>query len=267
MLSGFELFSFKPIPNKMRLLFDQRLLLAAAFTVFTCIAVIPTDAAGSWRTASRASVGIAPDPALTHEAVVQVYGARAYSWRGYLGIHTWIAVKPAHADNYTIYEVLGWRQRRRLPVLTIYEQIPDRRWFGNIPVILADKRGEGVDDLIARIDQAAQNYPYARQYTLWPGPNSNTFTAWISRAVPELELNLPATAIGKDYLGYRLFATPPSGSGFQFSVFGLLGVVISNVEGLEFNFLGLTFGIASDPWAVKLPIVGSIQLTSWHSSN
>ncbi len=240
----------------------QRLLLAAIFTVFTFIVFIPTDVSGNWRTASRASVGIAPDPALTPEAVVQVYGARAYSWRGYLGIHTWIAVKPTDADTYTIYEVLGWRQRRRLPVLAIYDQTPDRRWFGNMPEILAEKRGEGVDALIMRIDQAVQDYPYARQYTLWPGPNSNTFTAWVSRAVPELELNLPATAIGKDYLGYRLFATPPSGSGFQFSVFGLLGVVISNVEGFEFNFMGLTFGIAPDPWAVKLPIVGSIQLTS-----
>ena len=246
----------------MYFLFSQRLLFAAILTVFAFAVTIPGDAQGSWGTTSRASVGIAPDPALTPEAVVQVYGARAFSWRGYFGIHTWIAVKPSNADTYTIYEVLGWRQRRRLPVLAIYDQIPDRRWFGSIPVILADKRGEGVDALIERIDQAVQNYPYARRYTLWPGPNSNTFTAWVSRAVPELELRLPSTAIGKDYLGFRLFATAPSGSGFQFSVFGLLGVVVSNIEGFEFNFLGLTFGINPDPLAIKLPIVESIKLTS-----
>jgi Protein of unknown function (DUF3750) len=246
----------------MYFLFSQRLLFAAILTVFAFAVTIPGDAQGSWATTSRASVGIAPDPALTPEAVVQVYGARAFSWRGYFGIHTWIAVKPSNADTYTIYEVLGWRQRRRLPVLAIYDQIPDRRWFGSIPVILADKRGEGVDALIERIDQAVQNYPYARRYTLWPGPNSNTFTAWVSRAVPELELRLPSTAIGKDYLGFRLFATAPSGSGFQFSVFGLLGVVVSNIEGFEFNFLGLTFGINPDPLAIKLPIVESIKLTS-----
>jgi len=215
---------------------------------------------GNWRTASRDSVGIAPDPSVTQEAVIQVYGARAYSWRGYFGIHTWIAVKPSNAKSYTIYEVLGWRQRRQLPVLAIYHQIPDRRWFGNIPVVLAEKKGVGVDDLIKRIERAVDDYPYARQYTLWPGPNSNTFTAWISRNIPELKLNLPATAIGKDYLGYRLFATPPSGTGFQFSIFGLLGFVISHIEGFELNLLGLTFGIDPNPLAVKLPIVGNVRL-------
>jgi uncharacterized protein DUF3750 len=244
----------------MSFLFSQRLTFAIILTVFAFAVTIPGDA-HSWPTTSRASVGIAPDPALTPEAIVQVYGARAFSWRGYFGIHTWIAVKPSNADTYTIYEVLGWRQRRRLPVLAIYDQIPDRRWFGSIPVILADKRGEGVDALIERIDQAVHDYPYARQYTLWPGPNSNTFTAWISRTIPELELRLPSTAIGKDYLGYRLFATAPSGSGFQFSIFGLLGVIVSSIEGFEFNFLGLTFGINPDPLAIKLPIVESIKLT------
>ena len=246
----------------MSFLFFQRLPFAVILTVFAFSVTIPGDAQGSWPATSRASVGIAPGPALTPEAVVQIYGARAFSWRGYFGIHTWIAVKPSNADTYTIYEVLGWRQRRRLPALAIYDQTPDRRWFGSIPVILADKRGEGVDALIERIDQAVQDYPYARRYTLWPGPNSNTFTAWVSRAVPELELRLPSTAIGKDYLGFRLFATAPSGSGFQFSVFGLLGVIISNIEGFELNFLGLTFGISPDPLAIKLPIVESIKLTS-----
>jgi len=220
------------------------------------------DIQAKWRTASRISAGLAPDPVTTPEAVIQVYGARAFSWRGYFGIHTWIAVKPARAQSFTIYEVLGWRQRSRLPVLTIYDQIPDRYWFGNMPVILADKRGKDAEALIERIDLAAQNYPYSKRYTLWPGPNSNTFTAWISRTIPELELNLPSTAIGKDYLGYRLFARPPSGNGVQFSLFGLFGIVISRVEGFEFNLLGLTFGFAFNPWIIKLPIIGDIQFNT-----
>ncbi len=246
--------------NKIRFLSDKRLFLSVALITLIVVIIIAHSAEGNWRTTSRASTGIAPEPSLTPEAVIQVYGARAYSWRGYFGIHTWIAVKPSNAESYTIYEVLGWRQRRQLPVLTIYDQVPDRRWFGNTPKILADKRGEGVDKIIERIRQAVDNYPYRRQYTLWPGPNSNTFTAWISRNIPELELNLPATAIGKDYLGYRLFSTAPSGRGFQFSIFGLLGIVISSIEGFELNFLGLTFGINLNPLTIKLPIVGDIQL-------
>jgi len=82
--------------------------------------------------------------------------------------------------------------------LVIRERQPDAPWFGSVPELYADKRGPGVGELIVRIDKAAREYPYSTTYTLWPGPNSNTFTAWISRAVPELQVDLPATAVGKD---------------------------------------------------------------------
>lgn len=212
--------------------------------------------AQDWWNASREPVGLAPDPAVTPEAVIQVYGARAYSWRGYFGIHTWIAVKPTNANSYVIYEVIGWLQRRQRPVLVIYENVPDRRWYGNIPELLLDKRGQGVDALIEKIDRAAQTYPYPRNYTLWPGPNSNTFTAWVSRAVPELRLDLPPTAIGKDYLGSRVVSQAPSGSGFQISVLGMMGLLFSEVEGFELNFLGLSLGFDWNPLALRLPVVG-----------
>jgi hypothetical protein len=32
---------------------------------------------------------------------------------------------------------------------------------------------------IERIDKAACAYPYGAAHRPWPGPNSNTFTAWI----------------------------------------------------------------------------------------
>lgn len=46
----------------------------------------------------------------------------------------------------------------------------DRRWYGNVPEILLEKRGDGVDVLIEKIDQAT-SYPYAKDYTDWPGPD------------------------------------------------------------------------------------------------
>ena len=214
----------------------------------------------NWQTASRESVGIAPDPAVTTEAVIQVYGARAFSWRGYLGIHTWVAVKPTDAMGFTVYEVIGWRLRSKQSVLVSHNSLPDRRWYGNAPKILAEKRGEGVDALITRIENVVHGYPYAMEYKVWPGPNSNTFTAWISRLIPELELDLPPTAIGKDYLGNSMTALAPSGTGFQFSLYGLFGVLASDVEGIEINLLGLAFGIDPNPFAIKLPIIGRVNL-------
>jgi Protein of unknown function (DUF3750) len=212
--------------------------------------------ATDWRIASHEPVGLAPDPAMVSEAVVQVYGARTVGIKGLFGVHTWVAVKPTGATSWTVYEVIGWRLRRGPSVLVVREREPDARWFGASPDLYADKRGKGVDRLIERIDQAARAYPYAEEYRAWPGPNSNTFTAWIARAVPELEIDLPATAIGKDYLGGSVFATAPSGSGFQVSLGGMLGVAASGVDGFELNVLGLNFGASAN--GLKLPLVGRL---------
>jgi len=203
-----------------------------------------------------AVAGAAPDPREAPEAVVQVYGARAMGIKGWFGVHTWVAVKQTDATAYTVYEVIGWRLRWSDSALVVRTRQPDAPWFGSQPELYAEKRGPGVDELINRIDKAVRDYPYAGKYTLWPGPNSNTFTAWIARHVPELELDLPATAIGKDYLGSTVLSTAPSGSGFQFSLGGLLGIAVSGVEGLEVNLLGLSFGVG--PSGVKLPLLGRL---------
>jgi hypothetical protein len=199
----------------------------------------------------------APDPMSVREPVVQVYGARTLGVKGLFGVHTWVAVKPRDAAEWTVYEVIGWRLRWSDTALVIRNRAPEN-WFGSKGELYAEKRGAGVDELIRRIDKAAHEYPYAKTYTLWPGPNSNTFTAWIARAVPELEVDLPATAIGKDYIGSRFVSTAPSGKGFQFSLRGLLGVAASGIDGVELNILGLNFG--AGPSGLKLPMVGRIGM-------
>jgi hypothetical protein len=226
--------------------------------VLPLVIVSAAGRASDWRTASHETVGLAPDPSATPEPVVQVYAARAFGWRGTFGVHTWVAVKPSNATAYTVYEVTGWRRRGSGSAVAISQRAPDARWYGSAPELIADKRGEGVDGLIARVDRAAHEYPYAGEYTIWPGPNSNTFVAWVARAVPELLVNLPSTAIGKDYLGDRFVASAPSGSGFQFSLGGLLAFTASGIEGIELNILGLTFGIDPFDPAIKLPLLGRL---------
>jgi hypothetical protein len=152
-----------------------------------------------WRTASRQSAGIAPDPLTTNEAVLQAYGATTWGWRGWFAIHTWIAAKHTGEPSYTVYEVIGWRQNRGLPVLRIEKDLPDRYWYGEKPRLLKEYRGVGVDRLITSVDSAAQAYPWPNTYKAFPGPNSNTFTAWVARQVPELDLQLPLSAIGSGY--------------------------------------------------------------------
>lgn len=215
-------------------------------------------AGGDWRSASRAATGLAPAPEQTRDAVVQVYGARAVRWRGYFGVHTWIAAKRADAESYTVYEVTGWRLRRSNTSVTISDRAPDGRWFGNAPELFAELRGEAAETAIDKIEASVAGYPYADTYRVWPGPNSNTFTAFVLRDVPELRADLPATAIGKDYLGPRLVASAPSGTGFQFSAFGVLGILAAREEGLEVNVLGATFGVDASPPSLKLPLAGRL---------
>lgn len=152
-----------------------------------------------WRTASRDSARIAPDPGATKEAVLQVYGASTWGWRGWFAIHTWIAAKHTGETSYTVYEVIGWRKNRGLPLVRIEKDLPDRYWFGEKPRLLKEHRGNGVDQLITKVDEAARAYPWADTYEAFPGPNSNTFTAWVGRQVPELGLELPFSAIGSGY--------------------------------------------------------------------
>jgi Protein of unknown function (DUF3750) len=157
-----------------------------------------------------------------------------------------------------VYEVIGWRLRYGDSAVAVHEREPDARWYGSEPELITERRGAGVEELIARIDAAARAYPWRGEYTMWPGPNSNTFTAWVTRAVPELGADLPPTAIGKDYVGGTLVSSAPSGRGYQVSLFGLTGITASKVEGLELNLLGLTFGLNPFDPAIKLPLVGRL---------
>lgn len=135
----------------------------------------------------------------------------------------------------------------------------DGYWAGNPPELLVEHRGPAAAAMIERIEAAIAAYPYPDQYRTWPGPNSNTFVANIARAVPELGLELPPTAVGKDYLSNgSLLAPTPSGSGFQVSLLGLLGLSVARDEGLELNLLGLTIGIDPLDLALKLPGIGRL---------
>lgn len=210
-----------------------------------------------WYEAGREPAGLAPDPAEHFPALVQVYAARAFSWRGIFGVHTWIAVKDRGADHYRMLQVTRWRGGVSLSTTSV----PDRAWFGNEPVVVTELRADKAEAAITAIEEAAQHYPESNKYRIWPGPNSNTFVAWMLRRVPDLDAELPPTAIGKDYIGAGWYARAPSNTGYQVSLGGLLGVTVALEEGLELNLLGLVFGIDPDDLAIKLPALGRVGLS------
>ena len=221
--------------------------------------------ATDWRNASRESAGIAPTPEERKEAVVHVYAARTVSWRGVFSVHSWIAVKQRDAAAYTTYNVTGWRLRRGRDVRDVKEDLPDRRWYGERPDLLEELVGPAAESAIPKIEQASEDYPYPDQYRAWPGPNSNTFTSFILRRVPELGVELPPHAIGKDWLpGWIPVGLTESGTGAQLSFFGLLGLSIGAAEGVEVNLLGLDFGVDLLRPALKLPLLGRLGMRDKH---
>ena len=212
-----------------------------------------------WSKARWDSAGIATDPQNTPEAVVQVYAARAWGWKGVFAVHSWISIKHAGAAEYDRYEVVGWGVSQGAPAVRKNRHAPDGYWAGNRPELLVDLRGPEVEELVERVEQAIERYPYPDRYVTWPGPNSNSFIAHLGRSIPELGLELPSTAIGKDYLDRgKFFAKTPSGSGYQLSLRGLAGISLSRNEGFELHLLGLTLGIDPFDFAIKLPSIGRI---------
>jgi hypothetical protein len=233
------------------------LLIVALFVIPLAISVAThTPAAATWQTASREPTGLAPDPAKVREPVIQVYAARTFGWRGAFAVHSWIAVKREDAAAYTRYDVVFWGGP---PHVRQNFAAPDAEWFSSRPDLLVDRRGEGVEALIDRVEAAVASYPHNDTYRTWPGPNSNTFVAHIGRNVPELRLDLPSNAIGKDYQPLSAaIGRAPSGTGVQASLFGLLGVIVAPEEGLEINVLGLSLGVdVADP-ALRLPGLGRV---------
>ena len=215
------------------------------------------EAVTHWSNARYDRTYQSPDPRVVEEAVVQVLGARTWGWRGSFAIHTWISVKPKHADQYQRYEVIGWRS----PHLTIRDGVPDNHWAGNRPYIIQDIRGAQAEAIINKLGPAIAAYPYKTDYTAWPGPNSNSFIAYLGRKIPELRLDLPPTAIGKDYLVEEgVVASSISGTGVQISAAGLAGLTLGIEEGVEFHLLGLTTGFDINDLTLKLPGFGRVPL-------
>ena len=234
------------------------LLLLFVVPILASVGLTISARADHWNRTRWDATGLAPAADEYPEAVIQVCAARTWGWKGALAVHSWVAFKPERAAGYDRYEVVGWGAGSG--ALTVRRNLrpPDGRWAGNDPTVLLDLRGAEAAALIPKLQDAIARYPYARNYVTWPGPNSNTFVAWLGREVPELRLTLPSTAIGKDFLGVQLAARTPSGTGLQLSLGGLLGIAVGIEEGVEVNILGLVLGLDPKRLGIKLPGIGQL---------
>src|SRR5215471_741236 len=190
------------------------------------------DRPGSYRDADWSSVGMLPTASADREARLLIFTGRTGRWKGIFAVHSWVVFKPEGATTWSRYDVVGWGQ----PVRN-NGWAPDSYWYGNTPRVLVDVRGAEAARLIPKVQAAITAYQYnnAGDYRVWPGPNSNTFVAHILRAMPELATTLPANAVGKDFRPLPYAGLTDSGTGVEATLWGLLGVKLGWVEGVELN--------------------------------
>jgi hypothetical protein len=209
----------------------------------------------SWRDADWSSTRTLPAATAQPQARVLVLSGRTGGWKGVVAVHSWIVLKRKNAPAWTRYDVAGWGDP-----LKVNNWPPDGRWYGTVPNVVADVSGPAAEALIPKIEAAVQRYAYARagDYRVWPGPNSNTFVAAVLRAVPELGVALPPNALGRDFRARPYAGLTDSGTGIEASLWGVLGIKLGWVEGLEINFLGLVAGLDVRHPALKVPGFGRL---------
>src|SRR5947209_20540325 len=243
-----------------------RILLATSLSFLALIAMpVALSAARYWETAhsewwaaDRSSAGLLPPARSRPDSMVRVYSARTVRWKGIFAIHTWIVLKQG-AGPYERYDLTAWGDPIRVNGF-----VPDGRWFGQAPSVIYAADGAQADALIPRMRAAIADYKYRHHgdYRAWPGPNSNTFTASVLAAVPEIGVTLTATAIGKDFpADGRWLALTPSRTGIRLSLGGYAGVTMAWVEGVQVNLLGAVIGIDLRRPAVQLPGLGRVGIS------
>jgi len=212
----------------------------------------------SYDRADWSSTGMLPEATADRAARLLIFTGRTGRWKGIFAVHSWVVFKPENAANWNRYDVVGWGQ----PVRN-NGWAPDGRWYGDTPRVLLDLRGTQAADLIPKVQAAISDYQYSRagDYRIWPGPNSNTFVATVLRATPELQATLPPEAIGKDFRADgSLFGLTASGTGVELSIYGLLGIKVGRVEGVELNVLSLVAGLDTRRPALKVPAFGRVGI-------
>jgi hypothetical protein len=257
--------SCRRFPKSLRSML--KMLLATSLSFLVLIAVpIALSAARYWETANsewwaadRSSAGLLPPARARSASLVRVYAARTVRWKGIFAVHTWIVLKQG-AGSYERYDLTAWGDPLRVNGF-----VADGRWFGQVPSVIYAADGAEADALIPRMRAAIANYKYRHygSYRAWPGPNSNTFVAAVLAAVPETGVNLPATAIGKDFpTDGHWFSRTPSRTGIRLSLGGYAALTIGWIEGIQVNVLGAVLGIDFRRPAVELPGLGRVGLSA-----
>lgn len=203
------------------------------------------------------SAEIAPSTEKCSEAIIQVYEARENKWKGLVGTHSWVVIKPSYGRSYTVYQVNPNPKNEKRYFLNIEEGVPDFYYYGNKPQLVCEVRGKEAVLLIKKMKQIVQDYPYKKEYDFFSGPNGNTFTQYIMDSL-QIKGSLSPLAIGKNFeekwVSVRMLP-----EGYRFNLKGVLSCELSKSDGVIFSVFGVALGVNPKRKEVVLPLVGVIS--------
>ena len=110
-----------------------------------------------------------------------------------------------------------------------------------------------LDQVLHCLESAENRYHHQHpSYSPIPGPNSNTIVDFMLRAC-DIHVELPATAIGRDYRGLLGASVTSLGTGVQLET-PVVGAKVGLEEGVEVHFFDLPLGVHFWPPAITVPV-------------
>ncbi|WP_088241477.1 DUF3750 domain-containing protein [Calothrix rhizosoleniae] len=181
---------------------------------------------------------------------VQLRAAKLPSIVGYIAVHYWfVVIKENQQERWEV-----WQNRGRCPESWGHlhkNLMPWDSGVGNGGSWLEKEwQGEMAGLLAEIIENSPTKYGYKYVYRYYPGPNSNTYVQWILNEGKANYL-LSALGVGKDYT--KRIGIQKYDQVIHFSLFFLGGFKFIHRKEFELHILGLTIGVKTQPFILKLP--------------
>ena len=184
---------------------------------------------------------------------VQLWSATLPSALRVIAVHTWFNAYDEAEGRWRRWEVWQNRDAGGESWGHVHRDLmhPERPVGGGPAQFEREWMGDEAERLL-QVLAASPDYPERHRYRYWPGPNSNTYAAWVL-AQAGIEYVLDPRAVGKDYLG-ALGCGIRRGEGRLRLESPLLGLHAQPGRAFELHVLGLTLGFEREPFALTTPV-------------
>ena len=204
------------------------------------------------------STGSLPAAAAEPEARVLVMSGRTGGWKGVFSVHSWVVLKPENGKSWRRYDVVGWGNPVRI-----------NGWAPDGLLVRQQAAGGARSARRARPPRRSRrsrprsraiNTPMPATTASGRGRTATPSSRPCCAPSPRPKRRCRPNAVGRDFRPLPYAGLTDSRTGVEASLWGVLGVKLGWVEGVEVNFLGLVAGLDLRHPGIKLPGFGRIGL-------